>query len=253
MTNTTVLPTAPAGYHTGFDLYAFDGRDKHRAISKKTQISWNDYGRMHQKRAKGTFRRSDPQAWAMSDALLQETIVTFLERRAYCYQNASSLSIADRLQRAQEYERRLTKCAEHLLDARLSRRASPLEIQNVDTQIVIGRRGMASIVAAACYLRFRCNWTSTEIANEIGIKPPHCRQIFYRLNKIYNGLKEGKPYRARRRSQMSEAEVSSLLELRMIFGLSWRACGETLGFNPMTCRTRFLKALRENPVALPAI
>jgi hypothetical protein len=252
MITPTVLPAATEGYHEGFDLHAFAGRDK-RAVSVKSKITFQDYDRMHQRKSKGTFQRFPPPEWAMNDEILRELITTYMERRSYCYMKDTRLSLTDRLQRAQDFDKNRTKNVVRLLDDFLERKqVSPVQIQNADTQIVLGRRGMAAILASAVYLRYRCGWTSTDIANEIGIKPPHCRILFYRLNKIYKELKAGKPYRIKcgHRPPMSEAEVLSLFELRVVFGLSWRVCGEVLGFDPMTCRSRFLKAY---PVALPAV
>lgn len=198
MATTTVFPPAPSQFHEGFDTCQFDNR-RSRAISKETGISFNDFSSMHVRRSKGNFFQGSAPVWAMDDSLLREVITTYIERRYYCKPNRS-LSYAERLSLAEKYavncRRNRTRVLDDLLDRQ--KEVSPVNIQNVDTQIVLDGRGMASIVAAACYLRYRCGWTSPEIANEIRIKPPHVRIILWRLSRVYKQIQSGIPYRERR-------------------------------------------------------
>lgn len=197
MTTATVLPEAPARFHSGFDLNAFAYR-RNQAVSIKTEISFNDYQRMHTLK-RGTFRSGGAPAWAMDDAILRDVLTTYLERRAYVHSDRT-LSYSERLARAQNRGVRNIKIAERLLDGYLAREkeVSPNQIQSMDTRIVLERRGIAAIFAAAVYLRYRCLWTSTDIANEIGLKPPHCRQLFYKLNKVYLQMQSGRQHRLSR-------------------------------------------------------
>src|SRR5205807_7290106 len=43
------------------------------------------------------------------------------------------------------------------------------------------QRGHAKLVAALVYLYFRLGFTSSDCADALGLKPPHCRQMLARL------------------------------------------------------------------------
>jgi DNA-directed RNA polymerase specialized sigma24 family protein len=61
------------------------------------------------------------------------------------------------------------------------------EIMNVDTDVFLATR-LPEIAAAIIYLYYRLSWNSVSIAEELGLKSPHIRQILYRLNKAYENM-----------------------------------------------------------------
>ena len=65
-----------------------------------------------------------------------------------------------------------------------------LEIEGRDTYLRTIQRGDggAGTMAAVLYLYYRTGWNSPAIAKELGIKPPHVRQIIWRANQIAASL-----------------------------------------------------------------
>src|ERR1700687_1892845 len=84
----TLCPPSEAGYGHGghapsFDKHAFAMRRVH-AVSKESELSFNDFSRMHvQRREKERNRRLPTPEWAMSDAGIREVVLKRLEHRFY--------------------------------------------------------------------------------------------------------------------------------------------------------------------------
>ncbi len=61
-----------------------------------------------------------------------------------------------------------------------------IQIQNVDTDLVLTDKGHAEMIAAVVYLYYRLGWNSVTVAEELGLKSPHVRQILARLHSCWN-------------------------------------------------------------------
>ena len=57
-----------------------------------------------------------------------------------------------------------------------------IQIQNVDTDIVLTERGHAEVIAAIVYLYYRLGWDSVTAATQLKLKSPHVRQVLARLH-----------------------------------------------------------------------
>lgn len=55
------------------------------------------------------------------------------------------------------------------------------QIANLDTDIWLGERGYAETLCAIVYLYFRLSWNSCSVAEFLSLKPPHIRQVIFRL------------------------------------------------------------------------
>src|SRR5882762_2312328 len=177
------------GYKPAFDRNQFVKRAK--AVSQETGISFNDFSNgMHvYRREKSRFRRLETPEWAMNQSKMREVILGFLERRYYLWK--SSDSYAERLARVdKEAKRRAALLVPKLkvlqaeyTDLAKDKRTNPeylrrvgIEVQNFDTQIVLARRGIAAVMTAVVYYYYHNGWASTQIANELGVKPPCVRE-----------------------------------------------------------------------------
>jgi hypothetical protein len=60
-----------------------------------------------------------------------------------------------------------------------------IQIQNIDTDLVLTKKGHAGIVAAIIYLFYRMGYDSVEVAELLGLKPPHVRQVLARLHSTW--------------------------------------------------------------------
>lgn len=66
------------------------------------------------------------------------------------------------------------------------------EIEGIDTYLRISENGGADIVAATAYLYYRAGLDSVGVGAELGLKPPHIRQMLRRLHQTAKELRGGK-------------------------------------------------------------
>ena len=176
-----------------FDPHAFAG-DRPRPVSPITGISWEDYARMgtfqHKQRAE---RRLPAPIWARDNTKLLSLLVRFLERRSQLRTGAGTA--AERLVRAEAARRRQIPAMERVLRrlckrycrrrSAKARRRLAVQIQNYDASICLIRKGEAAAILRAIFLYYRTELDSVGVAAETGISPPNCRQIFWKLNKLW--------------------------------------------------------------------
>jgi hypothetical protein len=60
-----------------------------------------------------------------------------------------------------------------------------IQIQNIDTDIVLTERGHAEVIAAIVYLYYRLGWDSVTVAEQLQLKSPHVRQVLARLHSTW--------------------------------------------------------------------
>lgn len=60
-----------------------------------------------------------------------------------------------------------------------------IEIQGLDTDIVLTEKGHAKVIAALVYLYYRLGWDSVTVAEQLGLKSPHVRIVLYRLHAAW--------------------------------------------------------------------
>jgi hypothetical protein len=219
-----------------FDEHQFVRRGK--MVSSESRLAFADIKNMHicKSKVKQERRLATPE-WAMHDTLLRSRVLDYLERRFYLKRN-EGLSDADRLARVDaESKRRLPAMRQRLnsmqkryhedskasvaADAAYLRRLS-IEVQNKDTEIVMIQRGISAIVFSAVYKYYRLGWNSSQIANDLQLRPPMIRIWLYRLNRLYSMT-----YRPRRVSLWPAERLKKMFMLRAS-GLSWKACAAQL-------------------------
>jgi hypothetical protein len=185
----------PAALH--FDPYQFAGRES-CPVSAATGISWQDFGAMQvQERRLFANRRRSAPAWAVSDSLLQEVIVAYLETRAQIGTGTGTL--AERLARAREsmsnqlpqLNATLDKLCHEYVTVKDSARKQELQtqIESWDTQVRVAKN--PALLAAVVYFYYRVGLNSVGVAEELGLKPPHVRMLVYRMGEIAEELKKG--------------------------------------------------------------
>jgi AraC-like DNA-binding protein len=194
-----------------FDLHQFDR--KYRAISTKSRIAFSDYKYMHSERRNvERGRRLDTPSWATKDKELREVVLRYYERRFYLRHRGTLnapviLTNEQRLAAIREKElawaERCKSNLRSLIERQKVERSDKLaiQIQNIDSQILMARRGGAAIATAIVYLYFRCGYASTEVAQELGIRPPLVRQTLARLHNAA----EGKIYCSPKYQRIKEA------------------------------------------------
>jgi len=136
-------------------------------------------------------------SWAVRDVELRNVILKFCERRFYLRKDPAVITDEQRLQRIRQTELKYAASYHIKLRGLLERyktepeeKRSKLEIQigNLDSQILMARRGNASVAAAVVYNYFRMGWDSVTVAQELGIKPPHIRQLLARLHNAADDI-----------------------------------------------------------------
>ena len=170
-----------------------------------TGIAFEDYNRMGTSGHKlNSGRRAPTPAWVNDDATVREVVTLFMEERAQLVQcregelyNARSGSVIERIDRAKErmlekrpvLEKKLKNlCARYMAERNTSKRKTLAElIENTDTSLRIVERG-ASIAVAVLHYYYRLGMDSVAVAQELNLKPPHIRQLVYRLKCTYKAI-----------------------------------------------------------------
>lgn len=205
-----------------FDNHQFD-RKFYPAVTAESRIAFSDYQYMHQtRRSVQRGRRLDTPSWATNDRELREVVLRYCERRFYLrsrgkINEVSPLTDEQRLARIREKELKWADTAKLILCRMITRQKTDpsdkldIQIQNIDSQILIARRGAAAIAVAIVYLYYRLGWDSPEIAQELGIRPPIVRQTLARLHNAA----EGKVYRSPKYQRIKEvrAEMKRVRDL----------------------------------------
>ena len=206
-----------------FDQHAFAGR-RIRAVSKESGIAFADFNRMHiVRRAKLSGRWTVPPTWSQNDEQLRECILRFLEGRFFIRNHGGTKERLARIHGGTN-EERLARIEERSvaqipgmernlkgLLARYNEEArfgapqahldmTAIQIQNLDAQICMQRRGIAGVLTSFAYMHFRLIYNSVQIAGELGLKPPMVRIWAHRMQLLGREIFEGiarPPYRKR--------------------------------------------------------
>jgi len=203
------MSTQPSFTHKYLPVHA----TYHGAVDgwESTGIAFEDAGRMRSVLHKlNNHRRAPTPAWVSDDAAVREVITLFIESRARlvscgngCVRRAREGTVGERLDRAQarmqeirpQLENNLRGlCARYMSEHEPKKRKMLAEsIENIDTQLRIIERG-ASICAAVLHFYYKMGMDSVAIAQELHLKPPHVRQLLYRLGctyKLIEGIRAG--------------------------------------------------------------
>lgn len=238
-----------------FDSHAFAGK-RAQAVSTSTGIAYDDYRGMHRYRHKPSGERRLPTPdWALDDTLLRPLIVAYVEDRAAVGIGPGTLS--ERLARANEALRQRRPKLNADLD-RLSReyvytvdpsrkRDLEIDIEGLDTCIRVNDR-WAAVLAAIVYLYYRVRLDSVAVGEELGLKPPHVRQVLYRLHQVADRLANGvKPRRAKptkdvqipeRKPRRKFVALDTIIAARLrSSGMEYRAICELFGRSVYSLRT----------------
>jgi len=200
----------PAHLVDNFDHHCFESRYMKPPVSAKygrcedgllgfssTRISFDDYLNMGIAKHDPPRLKVAPQ-WTRDQEKMKYVICRAIKCRAGVYKSPVDLPLEKRFALAQE---QLLKCRVPLLVSRIDRlcqlyvslktetpdssylRILAGEIENVDTQILIASRA-AAILCGVLYYSYHLGMRSPEVAQLLGIKPPHARQILFRANRI---------------------------------------------------------------------
>lgn len=84
-----------------------------------------------------------------------------------------------------------------------------VEIEGLDTYLRYTRNGGAGVLAQVVYLYYRVGLDSVGVAEETGLKPPHVRQLLYRLNEMW---KEKFPHVKEETSELPSEPLFTFLD-----------------------------------------
>ena len=207
---------------------------------ESTSLAWSDYGRMHTyERKLFSNRQIEPPEWALNDGLFRRLLVRYLENRAG-YRHPQPGSDSERLARAQA-----------AIDASMAGRAATLkrlceqcvalkksvpvdekrlrrleqDIECADTTI-IANRNVALLATAVVYRYYRIGEDSVGVSQALGIKPPHVRQILWRLRREWERLQRPQVVKVTNPHYIVDAARAAQLRAQ---GLTYAAIGKELG------------------------
>jgi len=229
----TICPPAAAGNirDLKFDRYTATRRpfpvhaeyDGEGFTSK--QLDFSDYARMStQQRKQSGERRLPTPAFALDQNLLRAVLVRYLEKRAHLLKPQPGTERERMLRALAVIEKRRPMlesalkqmCAGYLElkraggdPARLKKLAE--EIENFDTVLRLNTN-VAGTLLRVIHLYYSVGLDSVGVGLELGLKPPHIRQILWRLNREWermHGVKyepkprAPKPPRVKRESKIN--------------------------------------------------
>jgi hypothetical protein len=189
----------PSEQANHFDQHQFQNCGR---IMRNVRLDFRDGQRMHILRAGSTKpkRKTPTPEWTTRGELTQKVIVVYLEGRLFL--DACPGSLPERLARCREKAEaglprkraRLQRWIDEYRQLSRSPKADTTDlrrleqqISNTDTEIFVSAK-LPEIVASTVYLYYRLGFDSCSVAESLGLKPPHCRQILYRLQKTAQRL-----------------------------------------------------------------
>jgi hypothetical protein len=200
----TILPPGPERPELHFDQRLRSGKMpvsvdfRAGGEVESNQLSYEDYrGMSTQIHKLESFRRLDKPLWAMSDDLLRAVLVRYMEDRAML-KGPQPGSEKERLARAQKKladlrAPRITSlqrlCAEYKSAAPERKQKLAQEIANVDTQLRT-EEFMPALVIGTVHAYYRRGLDSVATAEELGLRPPHVRQLLWRLHRTWEHMNE---------------------------------------------------------------
>ena len=135
--------------------------------------------------------------WAVNNSFLRNLLVVFMEIRLGIYN--PTLTLVERREKCREIaiaqlpglNARLDRFNRQYVDAvhagappeRLEELEN--EVESLDTTIRYTQNGGMETVAAIVYLYYRAMHDSVGVGEQLGIKPPHVRQILHRLHNVW--------------------------------------------------------------------
>lgn len=255
-----------------FDNHQFDRRAK--AVTAETEISFQDLGSMHvTKRTQGFGggRRLPTPAWAANDQQVRQIVLRYAEDRYYIRDHSGT--DAERMARIKAAEQKKTPALkEHLEELLVAYNKNPqehfsIQVQNIDTQILILERGVVALTTAAIYRYYRQGHNSVQIGEEFGFKSPMVRKWLFGLNTVANrlGLQRGPAVRNsnhtsyyRRPPKQSihyggKQEALRLFALRAV-GATWKQCSAALKLtHPIAARFAWVHHFGDLVVSPPSV
>ncbi|HWZ97274.1 MAG TPA: hypothetical protein VN025_05890 [Candidatus Dormibacteraeota bacterium] len=214
-------------------------------------LSFQDFGGMHVVHKKQSQVRKLPTPdWALNDNLLRQVVLRFAEDRFFIKDHTGTDQ--ERMARIDaEAKRRLPEKQKQLesmlqLYHQYEREKNPatktlaVQLQNVDTEIVLTRRGIVALATAVIYRYYRQNYKSVRLAEEFGLKSPMVRIWLRRLhttaNRIFGGPRltdtdyKKTPYIPGPCTAVAAWDKTKLQTLRTlrVGGATFAQCGEML-------------------------
>jgi hypothetical protein len=183
------MPT-PRCLPVNVDFTAGGGFDSHG-------LSYEDYAGMHMidGAPQAPQRRLDTPDWALNDSRMRDVIVRYTELRAqfrHPLTGTPEYRLQCAIKRRLDYKPDLTETLTHLAkryvavkkagnDPALLKKLG-IEIEGIDTQLrFLGKDH--TLALGVIYHYYRCGSDSVETGAALEIKPPHVRQILWRLHK----------------------------------------------------------------------
>jgi hypothetical protein len=217
-----------------FDHYAFGDR-RQRPASAKTGLSYQDFTAMnvYQKKQSGERRLPTPE-WALTDPLLREVLIVYLENRLGIKPNPDS-TLDERRVHVQQValaqrprmEKKLDQLNREYVFAQRdgapkeSLQIMGQEIENLDTYLRYTHAdGGLATIAAVVYCYYRLCQDSVGVGDTLTLKPPHVRQILFRLNNVATEKLGYAPSPRRKLKQWGPVDIERAKEL-CLAGMSY--------------------------------
>ena len=221
-------------------------------VTPESRIAWSDKNFMHveRRRCSRDLKRSVPE-WVFNNEMLRHVCLIYLERRFAIHaptgaSHTERLAAINKVAAAQKEQRmrvvdvRLDQFNlakdRHTSSDRMKRLALVLQVE--DTRAVVNSR-IAAVILGVAYMSWRQRMKSTEVAEALGIKPPHVRIILYRLKRIHADIQAGNPRgRAAGHPGWRKTDTAKLKRLRES-GKPWKEIAAIFGRSKQGCMSHY--------------
>jgi len=241
-----------------YDRHQFADRRAKAVHATYSPDGWNTTGiaftdlqasmHVHRREAVQERRLPTPE-WVNNVDAFREEVLKFCEKRYYLgprnQAHVPGLTSQERFARIKQIERMhlkrwlvvLQRLRERYRTEPEETRPEERQLQNVDTQCCLLKRGSVAITVAVVYFYYHLGWDSVAVAQELHLKPPHVRQILARLLHSASGIPQV-PYSQRIRGPRAKwaTPPSSGPDFELM--LQWHS--ERMPLDELTTRLRIL-------------
>lgn len=198
-----------------------------------TGIDFSDYSRMQQhNHTLAANRRYPTPEWALNDEQLLDVLLCYLEARAFYHALVPMGTHAERLERVRLRFKKILSQKSALLDSlckdyvhlkKTGAEPNKLRfreqvIESLDTEICVLQADCPGVILRIVHLYYRCGFESVVVGKELSLKPPHVRQILWRLNEIADPDGTDRSAAAktwRKQPQLSQEDCESIARQRL--------------------------------------
>jgi len=178
-------------------------------------------------------RQKEQPEWTVKPELIAQVVARFMEMRARIRKPQTHLTIKNRIRNAErkikadlprQREQLVRLCKRHMEASGEAREKLAVLVENLDTQIVVAAKAALLVTGIISYYYLQ-GWNSVDTARVLHIKPPHVRQVLFRLNRCWQEI------RLQQGLALPRAEKPRLALALRRRGMRWDKVAKRIGYS----------------------